>query len=83
MPLSKQNLEPVVRLLLALSQRHDQIYQLASRLSTGAAWRSPDGALVVDLSPTERERLEDFIRTYLEDAEVILATLRQQLGPRK
>jgi len=79
MPLSKSNLETVSKLLVGLAQRHQEIYNLAQRLNSGAAWRSTDGTLELPFSEEQRRELEEFIGVYVEEADVIAATLRSHL----
>lgn len=79
MGLTKANLETEVKLLVALAQRHAEIYSVAQKLSSSAVWRSTDGSAQILLSDKEREELEGFIRTYLQEADVIAATLRSHL----
>jgi len=80
MPLNKANLETASKLLVGLAQRHDVIFNLAQKLSSGAVWVSKDGKLEIPFSEEERRELESFIDLYLQEAEVIAATLRSYLG---
>lgn len=79
MPLTKDNIDAVSKLLIALAQRQDVIYQLHQTLGQGAVWRSPDGEARIDLSQAERDQMEEFIRQYVEDAETICAKIRTYL----
>lgn len=79
MPITKQNLEPVSKLLVGLIQRQDVIFQLAQRIAGGTAWHSPDGELTVDLSDKERDQLEEFITQYLDECETMAVVLRAHL----
>jgi hypothetical protein len=80
MPLTKENLETVSKLLIALSQRNNVIHNLAQTLTVGTVWRSPDGQLAVDLTQTEQNELEEFINAYLSESEVLIASIRAMLG---
>lgn len=80
MALSKNNLETVSKLLVALTQRHDTVYNLVQKLNSGFIWRSPDGQMEIPLTTRECEELEGFINEYLQEADVIAATLRSHLG---
>lgn len=73
------NVETLLRLLTALSQRQDTVRQLATQLATGVTWRSPDGALAVSLPLAQQDELVDFIRQYLDESDVIIATARTLL----
>jgi len=80
MGLSEKNLEAIVTMLNALTQRQDTIRQLANQLHTGVIWRSVDGQLSVALSEAQRTELEEFIDAYLSESEVLVASVRAMLG---
>jgi len=80
MGLSEKNLEAIVNMLNALTQRQDTIRQLANQLHTGVIWRSLDGQLSVALSEAQRTELEEFIDAYLSESEVLIASVRAMLG---
>ena len=83
MSLTKDNLDSVSKLLTALSQRHTVIQDLAGRLSSDVAWRSPDGQLAIQLSEAERQQLEDFVRLYAQEVELVLLALKAHLGDKE
>ena len=79
MNLTQNNLETMVNMLNALTQRQDTIRQLANQLHTGVIWRSLDGQLSVTLSEAQRKELEDFISGYLSESDVLIASIRAML----
>lgn len=81
MPTVKDDLDHIVKLFTALSQRNDQMAQLATMLASGAFWRSPAGDLEVKITPEHQTQMEDIIRTYTQECETILARLKQCLPP--
>lgn len=81
MPIDHTNVTTAVSLLTALAQRHDTITQITQRLAMPHIWRSIDGSLSVPIPPDEIAQLEGFIRTYLDEAAVVHATLRAILPP--
>jgi len=78
-PLPPANLDTLLRLLTALSQRQDTIRQLANHLHTGVVWRSVDGQLSVALSEAQRTELEQFVDAYLSESEVLVGSVRAML----
>lgn len=78
-PLPPANVDTLLRLLTALSQRQDTVRQLATQLASGVFWRSPDGKLAAHLPAPEQDQLVTFIRDYLDEAETIIATARTLL----
>jgi len=80
MPISHENIITTLSLMTALSQRHDTIHQIATRLSQPHIWRSVDGSLVVPIPPNEIAELEAFITTYLDECAILYATLRAILA---
>jgi len=83
MSISHENITTAVSLLIALAQRHDAIHQLANQLATPTIWRSLDGSLSVPIPPNELDQLETFISTYLDECNVLHATLRAMLAKPK
>ena len=79
MGLSQDNLETMINMLNALTQRQETIRQLASQLHTGVIWRSLDGQLSVALSEAQRRELEDFVGAYLSESEILTASIRAML----
>ena len=79
MGLSQDNLETMINMLNALTQRQETIRQLASQLHTGVIWRSLDGQLSVALSDGQRRELEDFVGAYLSESEILTASIRAML----
>lgn len=80
MALTRDNLDTISKLLTALNQRNNIILELADRLAQDVVWRSPDGALRLELSAAERQQLEDFIRTYVQESEMVALALKAYLG---
>lgn len=76
------NLEGAAKLLNAMRDRQEQVRTLTNALNSGAWWRSPNGELSVEISDEERGQVEDFIRGYLDECDVIAAALRAQIGDR-
>lgn len=81
MGITKENLETMTKLLSALAQRHVTIQDLATQLLAGTAWRSTDGSLKVELTDAQVQEIEEFIRTYVQEAETITLALKAHLGP--
>lgn len=79
MSLTQNNLETMVNMLNALTQRQETIRQLANQLHTGVIWRSLDGQLSVALSKAQQTELEEFINAYLSESEVLIASIRTML----
>jgi hypothetical protein len=80
MPITHENVTTVAALLTALRQRHDTIQQLANQLAMPVIWRSVDGSLSVPIAPAEIAQLEDFVKLYLDESQVIHSTLRAILA---
>lgn len=76
---SPANIDTLVKLLTALSQRQDTVRQLATQLASGIYWRSPDGNLAAALPPAQHQELVDFARGYLDESEAIITTARSLL----
>jgi hypothetical protein len=81
MPITKDNVDAILQLLLALDQRADAIRQLASNLSVRTVWRSPDGKLALDLTTAEQETIEGFVRQYVKECRQVLAAIDAAFGP--
>lgn len=79
MALTKDNIDAVSKLLIALAQRNDIIYNLHQTLGQGAVWRSPDGEARIELTESERQELEAFVAQYVQDSETICQKLRTYL----
>jgi hypothetical protein len=80
MPVTANNLETLINMLTALAQRQETLRQLAGQLHTGAVWRSPDGQLAVALTATQRTELEAFVKAYVDESDVLVATARAILA---
>jgi len=80
MSITHRNLESIINLLAALSQRQEVLRQIASNLHSGTVWRSPDGSPAIPLSPDESKQLEDMFDKYLTESETIIATARGLLA---
>jgi len=80
MALTERNLETAINMLNALAQRQDTVRQLASQLHAGTTWRSPDGQLAVALTAGQRTELETFVKAYLDESDVLIASARAMLG---
>lgn len=81
MPVSKDNVDAVITLLQAIDQRGDAIRQVATNLSSRSTWRLPDGRLGVELTPSQQETLEGFVREYAKDCRQALAAIEALIGP--
>jgi DNA-binding transcriptional regulator/RsmH inhibitor MraZ len=80
MPLTTNNLETIINMLTALAQRQEAIRQLATQLHGGTAWRSIDGQLAIILPDSQRAELAGFIKTYLDESEILIASARAILA---
>jgi len=80
MPIGKANLETIINMLTALTQRQETVRHLASQLHAATIWRSPDGRLAVDIPDAEKVELEVFIKAYLDESEALIAAVRAMLG---
>ena len=80
MPLATNNLETLINMLSALAQRQEALRQLAGQLHAGTVWRSPDGQLALALTAAQREELAAFIKAYLDESEVLIASARAMLA---
>lgn len=80
MALTDKNLETLVNMLGGLAQRQEVIRQLAGQLQAGTVWRSPDGQLSVALSEGQRAQIEDFMKAYLDESDVFIASARAVLA---
>ena len=81
MPLTERNVETAINMLTALTQRQDTLRQLTQQIHVGNIWRSPDGTLAVPITDAQRTELEAFIKTYLDESEVLIAAVRTLLAP--
>jgi len=81
MPIAKDNLEPALNMLNAIAQRQQTVQQLTAQLHSGVFWRSPDGALAVPITDAQRTDVEAFIKAYLDECDILTATLRATLAP--
>ena len=75
------NVDTLINLLTALAQRQQAIQQLAQQLQAGVIWRSPDGQLAVDIIDAQRVELEAFIKAYLDESDILIASARAILAP--
>ena len=80
MPLTTNNLETLINMLSALAQRQDTLRQLAGQLHAGTIWRSPDGHLAAALTAAQRTDLEAFVKAYLDESDVLIASARAMVG---
>jgi hypothetical protein len=76
MPITKDNLQTALALHSALSQRQDTIRQMATQIASGAIWRSLDGNLAVDFTPTQTAELQAILTDYLNESQTLITTLR-------
>jgi len=81
MPLATNNLETLINMLIALAQRQEVVRTLATQLQAATVWRSPDGQLAVALTAAQRDELAAFVKAYLDESEVLIATARAMLAP--
>jgi hypothetical protein len=80
MPVTANNLETLINLLTALAQRQETLRQLAGQLHASVVWRSPDGQLAVALTEGQRTELEAFVKAYVDESDVLVATARASLA---
>ena len=80
MPLTANNLETLINMLNALAQRQDTVRQLAAQIHAGAIWRSVDGQLAVALTSAQQAELAGFIKVYLDESEMLIASARAVLA---
>jgi hypothetical protein len=80
MPLTTDNLETLINVLTAIAQRQDAIRQLATQLHSGTTWRSMDGRLAITLPDSQKAELTTFIKTYLDESEILIASARAMLA---
>jgi len=80
MTLIANNLETLINMLNALAQRQETVRQLTNQLHGGVVWRSMDGQLAVALTAGQRTELEAFVKGYLDESDVLIATVRAMLG---
>ena len=79
MTLTNQNLETLLNMLSGLAQRQDAVRQLAGQLQSGTVWRSLDGQISVALSEGQRAQIQEFMKTYLDESDVFIASARAML----
>ncbi len=75
------NVDTLVNLLTALAQRQEVVRTLATQLQASTVWRSPDGQLAVALTDAQQAELTAFVRAYLDESEVLIASARAILAP--
>jgi len=81
MPVTERNLEQLINLITAYMGRFQEIQDLAVQLRRPAFWRSPDGTLEVGaLSADDKTRLRERITKDLDEAEIVIATVRGLLA---
>jgi hypothetical protein len=80
MPLTTDNLETLINILTAIAQRQEAIRQLATQLHGGTTWRSIDGRLAITLPDSQKAELTTFIKTYLDESEILVASARAMLA---
>ncbi|OGO08507.1 MAG: hypothetical protein A2Y61_03990 [Chloroflexi bacterium RBG_13_60_13] len=82
MALDEKNIELVIRLIAAHHNRYTAIQEAGARLLNPVVYRSPDGAIVVgSLGQGEKDQLVFLIGQLLDEAQVIAATIRQEVLP--
>ena len=74
------NIDTLLNLLTALAQRQETVRQLATQLAAPNLWRSPDGQLAVALTDAQQAELVAFVKTYLDESDVLIATARAALA---
>ena len=74
------NVDTLVNLLTALAQRQEVVRTLATQLQASTVWRSPDGQLAVALTDAQQAELTAFIKTYLDESEILIASARAILA---
>ena len=80
MPLTTDNLEALINILTALAQRQEAIRQLATQLHGGTTWRSIDGRLAITLPDSQKAELTAFVKTYLDESEILISSARAMLA---
>jgi hypothetical protein len=83
MPFTTSNLETLINILTALTQRQEAIRQLATQLHGGAVWRSLDGSLAISLPDSQKDELTSFIKTYLDESEILITSARAMLAAKQ
>ena len=73
------NVDTLVNLLTALAQRQEVVRTLATQLQASTVWRSPDGQLALSLTDAQQAELTTFIKAYLDESEVLIASARAML----
>lgn len=82
MSLNEKNIEQVLNLIAAYTERLQEVSQLAVALRTPAFWRATDGSLEVGaLSTDDKGKLTERMNKDLDDAELIITTIRGLLAP--
>ncbi len=74
------NIDTLLNLLTALAQRQETVRQLAAQLANPSVWRSPDGQLAVALTDAQQAELTAFVKAYLDESEVLIASARAMLA---
>ncbi|MBA7613437.1 hypothetical protein ES703_20686 [subsurface metagenome] len=80
----EDRIDHILNLIEAAAQRQDSLRDLATRLRTGALWRTPDGALQLDATLEQKRQIGEMIERYCADLESITAAIRlalQEPGP--
>jgi len=79
-PVTAANLEPLINMLNGIVQRQETIRQLAAQLHSSAVWRSPDGALAIELSADQQAQIAAIAHAYLDESDVLTAAARAMLA---
>ena len=78
----EDKLDHVLNLIEAASQRQNALRDLTHKLRNANLWRSPDGRVVLDASPEQRQEMKAGIEAYVRDLENITEGIRAALaGP--
>lgn len=84
MPLTEANVEQIATRVVAITQRIEEVREIASLLLRSHFWRSRDGSLTAgSLTPDDRAALETRIKAILGESEAIIATVRGMMAPEK
>lgn len=77
MALTEKNIEQILNLIAAYTERLQEVSQLAVALRTPAFWRSTDGSLEVGaMSADDKDKLTTRMNKDLDDAQLIITTIR-------
>lgn len=80
MAVNKERVEGILRLYQALAQRQEWINNVISLLSKGVLFRSPDGALSIELSTKDKQDIKAWLVQYLDESQAIIDSIRAEIA---